>query len=109
MHLPSAAPAPRNAPVVQAGGDKLIPLRYAAGVVVDGILLSFSFLSSLSFLPFFSSSSSLSFLTTEEINFMLGSFFAVLQQTSDVNLILGIVGFLKEVTRELSYLQVAYQ
>jgi hypothetical protein len=78
-YLPMPPPAPRPAPTLLPGGDKLIPLRYAASIVVD------------------------------DINFMLGAFFGMLQQTSDVNLILGIVGFLKEITRELSYLAIAYQ
>jgi len=78
-YLANQPPPPRPAPVVLPGGDKMIPLRHSASVVVD------------------------------DINFMLGAFFGLLQQVSDVNVILGIVGFLKEVIRELSYLQIAYQ
>jgi len=77
-YLPNPPPAPRNAPQILPGGDKLIPLRYESSVIVD------------------------------EINFSLGSFFSLLQQTSDVVVILGIVGFLKELKRELSYLLLQY-
>jgi len=59
-------------------GDKLFVMKYAVQAVID------------------------------DINYMVGVFFGTLQQTSDVTVILGIVGFCKELKRELGYLQIAY-